>query len=51
MVIGKKNLKKVVFFDTSVKLRDTKQIDELTGKLKSQKEEERKINAFNSSKR
>jgi len=40
MVIGKKNLKKVVFFDTSVKLRDTKQIDELTGKLKSQKEEE-----------
>jgi len=38
---GKKNLKKVVFFDTSVELKETKTIEEFTGKLHKQKDEEK----------
>jgi len=36
----------VVYFDTSVKLRDTKNIDELEGKLKSQNEEEKLMHSI-----
>ncbi|MBS3102696.1 VWA domain-containing protein [Candidatus Woesearchaeota archaeon] len=38
---GKKSLERVVSFDTSVKLKDTKKIEELAGKLKNQAEEEK----------
>ena len=36
----------MVYFDTSVKLKDTKQIDELTGKLKTQKDEEKLMHSI-----
>tara|TARA_B100002003_G_scaffold245426_2_gene273220 strand:- start:301 stop:1482 length:1182 start_codon:yes stop_codon:yes gene_type:complete len=36
----------VVYFDTSVQLGDTEQIDELSGKLKTQKEEEKLMHSI-----
>src|SRR3989338_4676334 len=38
---GKRGLKKVIFFDTSVKLNETKSIDEFAGKLQKQEIEEK----------
>jgi Mg-chelatase subunit ChlD len=43
---GKKSWERVVYFDTSVQLGDTEQIDELSGKLKTQKEEEKLMHSI-----